>query len=549
MKKFISILLIAMLAFSAAACGNKAGNGESDGVDVSTFPVITACLAEEPETMDPTLGSALDTGTYFAHLYEGLVTMDKDKNWVPGAAESWDVSDDGLVYTYHLREDAKWSDGEPVTAKDFVYSWTRLCDPELAASYSYFSYYINGAREIYEEGADPSTLGAKAIDDFTLEVTLDNPVVFFDQLMAFACFAPLRQDLIEQDPEGWTNNPELYVSNGPFKMAEWAHDEYVLVQKNLEYWNSASVSDVQVKFVLMADDNTIYASFETGDLLFADTLPVAQYDATRAAGTLTIAPELSTYYYSFNNEREYLKDPRVRQALTLAIDRQFLVDNVWKDDREVAGAQVGPGFTEPDGSDFRAKAGNYFDPSEAAYAANVEKAKQLMAEAGYPDGKGFPTLEFLTNDTQGHIDIAEAVQQMWKETLGVNMNIAKVEWGVFIPTRENGDFDVARDGWVADFEDPVTMLDLYMSNGVGLNNNPRYQSKAFDDFILKSREERDPAARMEWLHKAEEQMIGKDWAMAPIAYYADPYLVSPKLQGMIKSNVGYKYFTWAKVVE
>lgn len=537
MKKILSLLLVVVMVGTLfAACGSKLPEGN----------LLTINIAEEPKTIDPALNSTVDGATYVIHAFEGLTTVDKDLQTVPGVAKEWKVSEDNLVYTFTIRDDAKWSDGKAVTANDFVYAWKRAVDPATACEYAYQLYYVKNAAKI--NSADTTVtlddLGIKAINDKTLEVTLEGPTSYFLQLTSFPTLFPLRGDIVTANPDTWTNDPATYIGNGPYKMTEWAHDSHITMVKNENYWNAKNIVDNELKFVLMADDNTIYSAFQNGELLFADTLPASEIENATTAGTLSIKAQLGTYFYVFNTQKAPFDNAKVREALTLVVDREFIIDEIAKANEIPAGAFVPTGLPDAKaGEDFRLKTGDYYDPSAAAYVNNVAEAKKLLAEAGYPDGKGFPTIEFITNDTQGHIDMAQAVQQMWEKELGIKTNISSQEWSVFQQTRRDGGFDVARNGWVGDYVDPMTFLDMWTSTSG--QNDAKFKNSEFDSLIDIGRVEGDITKRMEALHKAEDILIGQEYAVLPIYYYSDLYLTSPKLKNVVYSPLGFKFFMWA----
>lgn len=535
MKKILSLLLVVVMVGTLfAACGNAAPQGS----------LITINLAEEPKTIDPTMNSSVDGGTYILHAFEGLTTVDKNLQIVPGVAKDWKISDDGTVYTFNIRDNAKWSDGQPVKAQDFVYSWKRAVDPATACEYAYQLYYVKNAAKINGGEGTVEDLGVKAINDKTLEVTLEGPCTYFTQLTAFPTLFPLREDIVSKNPDGWFQDPATYIGNGPFKMKEWVHDASISFVKNENYWNAKTIVNNELKFVLMADDNTIYAAFQKGELLFADTLPASEIENATKAGTLSIEAQLGTYFYVINTQKPPFDNAKVRQALTLAVDRDFIVNEVTKANQIPAGAFVPTGLPDAKGGeDFRLKAGNYYDPSKEAYAKNVEEAKKLLAEAGYPNGEGFPAVEFYTNDTQGHVDVAQAIQQMWEKELGIKVELQTQEWAVFQDTRRGSDWDVARHGWIGDYVDPMTFLDMWTSTSG--QNDSKFKNTEFDSLIDAGRTEKDPVKRMEALHKAEQILVGDNYAVLPIYYYSDLYLTSPKLKNVIYSPLAFKYFYWA----
>lgn len=296
----------------------------------------------------------------------------------------------------------------------------------------------------------------------------------------------------------------------------------------------------------MSDDNAILAAFENGDILLADSMPNDEIDAWKDREEFIIQPQLGTYYISFNTQREPLNDPRVRKALTLAIDREYICTQIGKAGQQPAGAFVPTGLSDADPTkEFREVGGDYYDPSAEAYEANLEEAKKLLAEAGYPNGEGFPTLEYLYNEGSGHQQIAEAIQSMWKE-IGVNIELASQEWNTFLNTRKNGEYDIARNGWLGDYNDPISFLDMWTTDSG--NNDAQWSNKEYDELIAKIKSSSDREERMKLMHEAED-ILFEEYVLAPVYYYVDIYLKSPKLEGFYASPLGYKYFMYSKVAE
>lgn len=522
----VSLVLVLSLLFTACAGTGSSNAGKLDTLAVNVGP--------DPDTIDPALNSAVDGATMIIHAFEGLMTLDKNSVPVPGQAKSYEKSEDGTVYTFHLRDGLKWSDGKPVKASDFVYSWNRAISPDTAADYAYMFDVIKG----YDEGK----LDVTAPDDKTLVVTLKNAVPYFLELTAFPAYSPVRQDIVEANGDAWATDPKTYIGNGPYKMTEWVPGSHITFTKNKNYWNYKALGTENIKFVLMDDDVSILNAYKQNEILFADSMPQDEIDAWRDKPDFHIEGQLGTYYISYNVKKAPLDNPKVRQALTLAVDRDYIVKNIGKTGQVPAGAYVPIGLSDSDPSkEFRAVGGDYYDPTAAANEANLAKAKQLLAEAGYPDGKGLPTIEYLYNEGTGHQQIGEALQNMWKK-IGVNITLSSQEWNTFLNTRKNGEYQIARNGWLGDYNDPISFLDMWVTGGG--NNDAQYSNPEYDKLISEVKKETDPKVRFQKMHQAED-IIFKDWMLCPIYYYVDLYLQNTNLTGMYTSPLGFKYFMYA----
>lgn len=520
----VSLVLIASLLFTA--CANQGASGKVDTLSVNVGP--------DPDTIDPALNSAVDGATMIIHAFEGLMTLDKNGTPVPGQAASHDLSEDGTEYTFHLRDNAKWSDGQPVKASDFVYSWNRAISPDTAADYAYMFEVIEG----YDEGK----LNVTAPDDKTFVVKLKNAIPYFLELCAFPTYSPVRQDIIEKNGEGWAVSAETYIGNGPYKMTEWVPGSHIIMEKNKNYWDYKNLGTPKIKFVLMDDDNAILNAFQNGEILFADSMPNDEIDAWRDKPEFNLEGQLGTYYVSFNVTKAPLDNPKVRKALTLAVDRDFIVKNIGKSGQEPAGAYVPTGLSDADpAKEFREIGGDYYDPTAAANEANLAEAKKLLAEAGYPDGKGLPSIEYIYNEGTGHQQIGEALQDMWKK-IGVNVTLVSQEWGTFLNTRKNGEYSIARNGWLADYNDPITFLDMWITESG--NNDAQWSNAKYDELISKVKSSTDPAERYKAMHEAED-IIFEESMLCPIYYYVDLFLINQKIEGFWSSPLGYKYFMYA----
>ena len=432
---------------AAAAEGETAAPAENGGAGLD----LAVQIGPDPETVDPALNSAVDGGNMILHAFETLMSVDSENKIVPGQAESMEVSDDGLTYTFHLRKGLKWSDGTPLTANDFVYSWKRLADPNTAAPYAMDMLgYVKGYKEASEGNLD--ALGVSAPDDDTFVVEMASPCVYFSKLITHGSMVPVQQATIEANGDQWTLTPETYISNGPLKMIEWVPGSHITFAKNENYWNADKVTVNTLKFVLMEDSNAAYSAYQTGEVSMIKHVPTEEVPSLRGNEDFHVDPLMGTYYISFQTEKEPFNNPDVRMALSLAIDRDYVANTVMQGTYSPATNFVGPGLSDAEaGSSFeevtrKNNGGDFFNVTD--HDADVAKAKELLANAGYPDGAGFPTIEYMTNDAGYHKPLAEYLQSCWKESLGINMDIKVVEWSTFTPTRRAGDFQVARNGWV-----------------------------------------------------------------------------------------------------
>lgn len=495
-------------------------------------------IGEDPQSLDPRKALGVPEGTVLYQIYEGLLTYDKKGNLVPGVAESWEVSADGLTYTFKLRDNARWSNGEPVTAKDFVYSWKSTLSPELASKYAEQLYIIKGGKAYNHGQSNADAVAVMAKDDHTLTVTLERPAPYFLSMMAFYTYFPVNAKMVESNSK-WAAEPSTMITNGPFKVKSWNHGAKIELEKNDKYWDSQKVKMAKADILIANQQATRASLLENGQADYVDGPQSTDVERLKAKGNVTFNPQLSTYYYQFNFDKEALKNPKVREALFLALDREAIVQTVKKGNDKVAYAITPPGFPDAEpNSDFRKIGGDLYPKM------NVERAKQLLAEAGYPDGKGFPTLSFVTNQNEEHKAIAEAVQEMWKKNLGVNMNIDFKEWKVFLEDRKSGQFDVARRSWVADYMDPWNYAEIFI--GGHMQNEGRYKNADYDAQLRIVQESQDPKVRMAALHQAEKIATG-DFVVIPFYHYNQAYLSQPYVKDLYLGPLGAPYFKEAYI--
>lgn len=548
-KAVVMFLAVTMLGTTVlSGCGKKDDSVASDGN--VTKPegeyAINVHVGPEPETIDPVKNTAVDGGTLINHAFEGLMKLDEEGNIVDGMAQSHTVSEDGLVYTFKIRDDAKWSDGADLTAEDFVYSWQRAVDPATASDYNYMIDMVANANEIMANEKDKSELGVKALDSKTFEVTLTVATPYFLEICAFPTTYPVREDIVSANPDTWSTDPATYIGNGPYVLKTWTHQSEMVYEKNPNYYDVEKLGPQKIVFKLIEDYNTILASFENGEILFGEDLPTADIDRMTGNGYY-VEGQLGTYFLCLNVNDEVLKDVKVRKALSLAIDRQYVIDYVSKGGEQAADSFVATGLTDVDNEqEFHDVANKWYSVDPADYDKNVEEAQNLLAEAGYPNGEGFPTIEYMFNVSDTHQQIAEAITYMWKEKLGINSSISSQDWAVFIDTRDAGDYQIARHGWLADYNDPISFLDMWVTGGG--NNDANYSNKEYDELIAKVKASSDRAERLGYMHQAED-ILGKDMPIIPIYFYTDKYLKADKLKDVYTSPLGFKFFKYAYVEE
>ncbi|MBD5499645.1 MAG: peptide ABC transporter substrate-binding protein [Lachnospiraceae bacterium] len=523
---------------------NTANTDTTEATASTGEKILSVQIGPDPETIDPALNSAVDGGNMLLHSFECLLTVDQDGKLAPGQAESWEISEDGLTWTFHLRDGLKWSDGSDLTANDFVYSWKRVCDPMVAAPYAET---VLSMVEGYEDAitGNLDALQVVAEDDTTFVVTLNAPCSYFGSLAAFATLSPVQQATIEANGDAWATAAETYISNGPFYISEWVPGSYILMSKNPNYWNADAIKLDGIKFNLIEDSNASYSAYQTGEVLFIKDVPTEEIPSLTGSSEFYVDPIIGTYYLSLNTQREPFTDANVRKALSLAIDREYVAGTLMQGTYSPAYNFMGPGWIDTDGSQFMDKANGGQTYISDDYAANVEEAKQLLADAGYPDGEGLPAITYSTNDAGYHKVVAEYLQQAWGE-IGVELNVEIVEWASFTPMRRNGDYDASRNGWVGDYSDPSNMLDLlYSTNG---NNDGKFNNAEYDAAMDISRTTLDTAERSEALHKAEDILM-EEAGCIPVAYYNDFWLQSEKITGCWHSAYGYWYFMYADIAE
>jgi len=474
----------------------------------------------EPKDLDPQIVAGVPEHHILQNLFEPLVGKDpKTLKPVPGMAERWTVSKDGKVYTFFLRKNAKWSNGDPVTAQDYIYAWTRLLKPETAAEYAYQGYYIKNGKD-YNTGKlkDASQLGLKATDPYTLQVTLESPTPFYLSLLYHHSLYPVHKATVEKFGNRWTR-PENIVVNGAYTVTKWETNKVITLKKNPNYYDAGRVTLTEVNVYPTENLDTEEKMFRTGKLHVTNEVPLEKltYWQKDKSGAFQSYPYLGIYFYRLNVTKAPLNDKRVRKALNLAIDRDQLVKFVTKGNQLPAQA-----FTPPDTAGYTAKAVLPADLSRLA------EAKKLLAEAGFPEGKGFPALEILYNTHDGHKKIAEAIQQMFLKNLGIEVKMFNQEWKVYLDSQKNLNYQISRAGWIGDYNDPNTFLDMFVTNGG--QNQTGFSNKTYDDLIAKAAKELNPKKRLAVFQEAENLLL-EELPVLPIYVYKRNYLKSNEVAG------------------
>lgn len=491
------------------------------GINLAAQQSMVINNGTEVSSLDPQKVEGVPESNIILNLLEGLTTTDNNGHVVPGVAESWQ-SEQGKVWTFTLRADAKWSNGEPVTAADFVYSWQRLVDPKTASPYaSYLQYaHIENIDDILAGKKPASELGVKALDDRHLQVTLSEPVPYFIALTAHTSLKPVYRKAIEQWGEQWTL-PGHYVGNGAYTLGEWVINEKIVVKRNPLYWNNAKSVIETATFLPIASESGDVNRYRSGEIDMTNSaLPPDLFPTLKKTlGTqVRISPLLCTFYYELNNKRAPFNDPRVRTAVKLTLDRSIITDKIMGQGQIPAG-----GFTPPfiDGADLTQP-----DWMKLTQQQRNEQAKKLLAEAGYTSVKPL-TFSLLYNTSDVNKKQAIAAASMWSKNLGAKVSLDNQEWKTMLDTRHQGNFDVARATWCSDYNEPSTFLNAMLSNSS--SNTASYKSDKFDALIAKSLTVSDrerPA-----VYQQAEQQLDRDSAIVPVYYRVSARLVKPWVGG------------------
>ena len=470
----------------------------------------------EPETLDPHLMKGVTESRIALALFEGLVTNDpRDLSIRPGVAERWELSADGLVYTFHLRSDAKWSDGKSISSMDFVVSWKRVLSAETASEYVYQLFPVKNA-EAYLRGkiTDFSEVGVRAVDPLTLEVRLHQPCPYFLDLCAFATLAPVRVDVISDFGDNWTQ-AEHMISNGPFILSSWEPRQSIILKKNPFYWDRDFVKLEKISIFPYDDVDTSYQLFLKDELDWIRAVPQTRIDEVRRHPDYYVEPYMGSYFYRFNCTKAPFDNKLVRKAFSLAINREHITKHVTKAGQVPA---------------------TWFSPAVAGYqhvdglAYNPEAARKALAEAGYPDGKGFPEVELMFNTSEAHKQIAETVCQQWKEVLGVTIKLGNKEWKMYLQDMTNIQYDMMRSSWIGDYNDPNTFFDMFITGGG--NNRTGWSNPQYDKLLAQSQAEQDQDKRFAIFQDMERILIEDEFPILPVYIYVYQGMLNERLAGV-----------------
>lgn len=557
-KNFLVFLsLILVLSVIITGCVPKANDtnaGDKDkpadeGKDTAkdVEKILRTNNSSEPGSLDPALAQGTHESWVLDHTFEGLMKINPDLEIIPGMAKEYKVSEDNLTYTFTLRDDIKWSNGDPVTAGDFEFAWKRALNPDTAADYAHQLYYIKGG-EAYNTGEGKvEDVMVKAEDDKTLVVTLEAPTPYFLELTAFYTLYPVNQKVVEANPD-WAKNADTHVSNGPFKLSEWNHSSSIKLRKSENYYDKASIKLDGIDFDIIEDENTTWQKYEGGDYDFLLPLPqavVAQMQAEKNP-ELVIGTEVGTYYYSLNSNFELkpgvkpFANEKIRKAMTMTLDRTTIVDKIAQGGQIAAEGVVPFGLKDENGEDYRDKVGNLVE-------YNVEEGKKLFQEGLKETGltsEDFKKVVLVYNTSEAHKKIAQAAQEMWRVNLGVEIQLENAEFQVKLDRERSGDYMISRSGWIGDYPDPITFLELWYSSSPF--NYPKYNNPEYDKLVDTIKTSADAAVRFDAMRKAEK-MIMEDMPVVPVYFYTLPYAQKPYVTGVFKPLVNYPRLTYADI--
>ncbi len=606
-KRIAALILVLAMVLALAACGSKQeqpAEGSAAAEPAAAGSSLAVCLASEPDTIDPALNSAVDGATLLAHLFSGLAkwSQDADGNLViaPDAAEELvegvENEDGTVTYTYTLRDGLVWSDGQPVTAGDFEFAWQRAASQELAADYGYMFEVVDGYDDVWaDEPAEDAKLNVKAIDDKTLEVTTASAIPYWNELLAFPTYFPVREDVVAD--EAWATDPSTYVCNGMYTLAGWDHNSLITLQKNPNHPDADSVTMDTIEFYLSDDANNMLTNFKNGDWDFIDDVPTNEIAALKAdyPDEFKVEGQIGTYYVCWNINENILPEgstltgveaenakAEIRNAIALLFDRNYIVNDVAQGGQVPASSFVAMGMTEPDGSEFYKNAGHndgyigYYKVDEDSLEENFNAAVEVLKKYyTFDEASGkftdFPTMTYLYNTSDAHKAIGEYLQSAL-DAVGITMNMENQEWATFLNTRKAGDYSIARNGWVADYNDPICFLDMWttvsgnndVQFGKGDHANVKNYSLDLTPFGLDTKVENgtwaetydvlisaiksctDPATRFAMMHVAED-MLMETGCICPIYYYTDLFMISDSVDGFFSNPLGYKYFMYTTV--
>ena len=550
---FFAVFLAAMLLLAGCFGGeeaSKSGDGDSGKKkEENAGPkVLHLNNTEEPGALHPGKAQGTHDSWILEGTFEGLTKKTPEGKIVDGMAkEGWEISEDGKTYTFHLKDDIKWSNGDPVTAGDFEYAWKFALNPNTAADYAYQLYYLEGGEEynsadIKKLSADElkaleDKVGVKALDDKTLEVKLKEATPYFIDLTSFYTYYPVNKKVQEATPK-WYTEADTFVSNGPFKLTEWKHKESLKLEKNENYYDKDKIKLDEVDFAVIDNESTAYQMYQNGELDMVYPLPQDVLPTLDGKKEYHNGPDLSTYYYNLNTKVKPLNNIKVRKAISMAIDRKSIVENVAQGGQQPAYSVVPPGIPEGDNGDYQENGGDLFKE-------DLKGAKALLEEGLKEEGMDkMPKFSILYNTNEGHKKIAEAVQAMLKENLGIEVQLENVEFQVKLDREKAGEYQMSRAGWVGDYVDPMTFMDLWVTDGA--YNDADWSNKEYDQLIKTAKTSMDTETRMKAMHDAEKILMD-EMPIVPIYFYTKPYVLKENVKGFFTPINRYPQYIYADI--
>ncbi len=616
-KRTLAAILAGAMLVSLAACNSGSDDASSaenaSGTEATSKDTLSVCLASEPDTIDPALNSAVDGATLLAHLFSGLAKWEQDDSGkleiVADAAEELTEgvkNDDGTItYTYKLRDGLKWSDGKDVTAGDFVFAWQRAASTELAADYGYMFEVVDGYADIWETATDDEAtyvnpdakLNVKAVDDKTIEVTLTTDVTYWNELLAFPAYFPVREDVVSN--ESWATDPSTYVCNGPYTIKSWEHNSLITLEKNENYFDADKVTMKTLNFYLSDDSNNMLSNFKNGTWALIDDVPTNEIAALKEEypDEFYNVGQIGTYYVCWNINKNILPadtkltgaeaekaEEEIRNAVSLLFDRNYIIDDIAQGGQVPASSFVAMGLTDADGSQFYKNTGvskdydGYFNTSADALQSNYEQALETLKKYyDFDEASGkftnFPTITYLYNTSEGHKAIGEYLQSAL-DGVGITMSLENQEWATFLNTRKQGEYTVARNGWLADYNDPISFLDMwttasgnndvqfgrgdhaavknYSLDLTSLGSDIKVENgtwaETYDVLIGQIKTTADTEKRYKMMHMAEDMLMDTG-CICPLYFYTDQYMLDSSVKGFFSNPLGYKYFMYCTIEE
>jgi len=535
MKKIILISISILMVLSLSSCSQ--GNQKVSKKD-SLKDTLNVSVSDEPVSIDPAKCLTMDACSILTNLFEGLVNFDKNGNFVPGVATDWTANDDYTQFTFHLRHDAKWSDGSNVTADDFKYAWLRTLNPKTASSFAYYLYYIKNAESYNAGKIDASQVGINVVDPYTLQVNLEHPCSYFLSLTTLAGYYPVKSSIIETYGDKWIQEADTYVTDGAYKLREWNHNTNLLIEKNKQYWDSDNVFIQDINFLLITDATTIMNAYEAGELDFNEYTLTA--DEMSQVDNVKYADFVYTRLVEFNLNREIFKDVRVREAINIALDREEMVSLVGKGNFPMQ-YFVPSGFRTNEGVDYREVYQNkYFNST-----SSIERAKELLTEAGYPNGKGIPALTYLCNTIGYNVTNAEIFKNQLAK-IGIDVKIVSLDKKIMVAQRKTGDYDFTPVNLLAEYPDISVFLYSLRTNDP--SNYAHYSNSLFDGLYAKIVTESDKKTKFDLVHQAEDILM-KDYPVIPLYVNQMSYIEDGGVEGYVHDTAGRLSFVHAKLIK